>query len=116
MYSTWQFLSLSDVELCELSFALYNSSNTGLLRKDEMKELYYYIYGCSQYLKIDDRVMYAFEVMAYSNRQALTKEEYLFNLAEVPELVTPFFTLRDKLRKVILGAKFWKKIEPQAYL
>ena len=115
MYSTWQYLSLDDTALCKLSFDLYNSSKTGFLLKDEMKELYYIIYGYSEHLKIDDRVMYAFEVMSYTTKNVITLEEYYFNLSEVPELVTPFFRLRDKLRSIILGTKFWKKMEPKAH-
>ena len=100
------------MELCELSFALYNNSSNGQLRKDEMKELYLSIYDCEHH---DEKMNYLFGIIAYQKESA-SVHEYLFHLAEVPELVTPFFTLRDKLRKVILGAKFWKKIEPQAYL
>ena len=53
-------------------------------------------------------------MLAY-HKETVTIEEYLFNLSEVPELVTPFFILRDKLRSIILGSKFWKKMEPKAH-
>ena len=114
MYSTWQYLSLDDTALCKLSFDLYNSSKTGFLLKDEMKELYYIIYGLTNIDNVDDKVNFVFNMLAY-HKETVTMEEYLFNLSEVPELVTPFFILRDKLRSIILGSKFWKKMEPKAH-
>ena len=105
---------MSDRELCEFSFDLYNRSKSGVLRKNEMKVVMHLICGNNKQHHIDATLNYAFHKMAMQNHEYIQKQEYLFSLYEVPDLISPFIILRDKLRVAILGIRYWKSQELNA--
>ena len=105
---------MSDRELCEFSFDLYNRSKSGVLRKNEMKVVMHLICGNNINHHIDATLNIAFAKMSYQHQEYIRKQEYLYYVYEIPDLISPFYYLRDQMRKALLGIKFWKSLEAYA--
>ncbi len=97
MLVCWDFLTADNFD--EFSFQLYNTSHSGTLSFDELKEVLLEIHGnkpCIQpILNAIFEKMKGFKMRIHARKDMyITKEEYLQHIKEFPTLIFPTFEVQ----------------------
>jgi hypothetical protein len=107
----WNFLSLTSDFLAALVFYIYDPLKFNLLDMKELKELLEAVHGVkmSSFTPSLNSIMKT--ALLNNKNSGITPETFCVLCKDNPFILKPIVSLQKQLRKKIIGAAFWKKLE-----
>ena len=110
--SIWSFLSHSQDAMSLYLFDLYDETKSGLLNITELRHMMRDLHR-RNYDRFDN-IPEALSLLQKKNSE-LNREDFMQWSATNPHLFLPALCLQEKVRVIIMGELFWKRIEVRRY-